>query len=74
MAAELRCGAAKKGSLRLTSQLEAVLRALEVLSLESPTDAVYGKLRARLERAGQLMVEMTGYCRTCAGNGSRDRN
>ena len=55
MAAELRCGAAKKGSLRLTSQLEAVLRALEVLSLESPTDAVYGKLRARLEQAGQLI-------------------
>ena len=55
VAAELRCGAAKKGSLRLTSQLEAVLRALEVLSLESPTDAVYGKLRARLERAGQLI-------------------
>ncbi len=55
VAAELRCGAAKKGSLRLTSQLEAVLRALEVLSLESPTDAVYGKLRARLEQAGQLI-------------------
>ena len=55
VAAELRCGAAKKGSLRLTSQLEAVLRALEVLSLKSPTDAVYGKLRARLERAGQLI-------------------
>ena len=35
VAAELRYGAAKKGSLRLTSQLEAVLRALEVLSLES---------------------------------------
>jgi tRNA(fMet)-specific endonuclease VapC len=55
VAAELRYGAAKKGSLRLTSQLEAVLRALEVLSLESPTDAVYGELRARLERAGQLI-------------------
>ena len=55
VAAELRCGAAKKGSLRLTSQLEAVLRALEVLSLKSPTDAVYGKLRARLEQAGQLI-------------------
>ena len=54
-AAELRYGAAKKGSLRLTSQLEAVLRALEVLSLESPADAVYGKLRARFERAGQLI-------------------
>jgi tRNA(fMet)-specific endonuclease VapC len=55
VAAELRYGAAKKGSLRLTSQLEAVLRALEVLSLESPTDAVYGKLRARLERVGQFI-------------------
>ena len=53
VAAELRYGAAKKGSSRLTSQLEAVLGAVDVLSLELPVDTVYGELRARLERSGQ---------------------
>jgi tRNA(fMet)-specific endonuclease VapC len=53
VAAELRYGAAKKASARLTAQLEAVLGAVEVLALESPVDAIYGETRARLERAGQ---------------------
>jgi tRNA(fMet)-specific endonuclease VapC len=52
VAAELRYGAAKKASARLTAQLEAVLGAVEVLALESPLDAIYGETRARLERAG----------------------
>lgn len=53
VAAELRYGAAKKGSARLTAQLEAVLQALPVIALESPSDATYGRLRAELETAGQ---------------------
>jgi tRNA(fMet)-specific endonuclease VapC len=53
VAAELRYGAAKARSPRLTAQLEAVLGALEVLSFEAPADASYGLLRARLEQAGQ---------------------
>jgi tRNA(fMet)-specific endonuclease VapC len=53
VAAELRYGAAKKGSRRLTAQLEAVLGALEVLPLETPADAVYGLVRTRLEQAGR---------------------
>ena len=53
VAAELRYGAAKKGSPRLTAQVEAVLGAIEVLPLEEPADAVYGVLRARLEQKGQ---------------------
>jgi len=53
VAAELRYGAAKKGSERLTRQLENVLSAVDVLALEGPTDAVYGELRARLERTGR---------------------
>jgi len=53
VAAELRFGAARKGSERLTAQLEAVLRALEVLPFEPPADRVYGSVRARLEREGQ---------------------
>jgi tRNA(fMet)-specific endonuclease VapC len=52
VAAELRYGAAKKGSQRLTAQLEAVFGALEVLPFESPADASYGQLRSQLEAAG----------------------
>jgi tRNA(fMet)-specific endonuclease VapC len=52
VAAELRYGAAKKGSSRLSSQLDAVLGALEVLPFETPADASYGFLRTCLERAG----------------------
>jgi tRNA(fMet)-specific endonuclease VapC len=55
VAAELRFGAAKRGSERLTSQLEAVLGALAVLPLECPADAVYGGVRARIERLGRPM-------------------
>ena len=53
VAAELRYGATKKGSLRLTSQLDAVLGALEILAFEAPADAAYGLLRTRLEQAGR---------------------
>jgi tRNA(fMet)-specific endonuclease VapC len=53
VAAELRYGAAKKQSTRLTAQLQAVLGALEVLPLEAPADTTYGALRARLEKAGR---------------------
>jgi tRNA(fMet)-specific endonuclease VapC len=53
VAAELRYGAAKKGSPRLSAQLEAVLGALAVLPLETPADSIYGSLRTRLERAGR---------------------
>jgi tRNA(fMet)-specific endonuclease VapC len=53
VAAELRYGATKRGSRRLSAQLEAVLGALDVLPFEAPADAAYGVLRARLERRGQ---------------------
>jgi len=53
VAAELRYGAEKKSSPRLTNQLEAVLGAIEVLPFEAPADAIYGLLRARLERSGR---------------------
>lgn len=52
VAAELRYGAAKKGSARLSAQLEAVLSALDVLPFEAPADAVYASVRAGLEEAG----------------------
>jgi tRNA(fMet)-specific endonuclease VapC len=53
VAAELRYGAAKKGSPRLTAQLEAVLGCLDVLALEAPADAACGLIRVRLEQAGR---------------------
>jgi tRNA(fMet)-specific endonuclease VapC len=52
VAAELRFGAAKRGSARLTAQLEAVLSVLEVVPLEQPADEAYGTIRAQLEQAG----------------------
>jgi tRNA(fMet)-specific endonuclease VapC len=55
VAAELRYGVAKKGSRRLAVQLETIFRGLEILPLESPSDVIYGDLRARLERLGRLI-------------------
>jgi tRNA(fMet)-specific endonuclease VapC len=52
VAAELRFGAAKLGSARLTERLEAVLAVLEIVPFEAPADAVYGRIRAQLEQAG----------------------
>jgi tRNA(fMet)-specific endonuclease VapC len=52
VAAELRFGAAKLDSPRLTERLEAVLELLEIVPFEPPADAVYGRIRARLEQAG----------------------
>ncbi|OIQ93513.1 tRNA(fMet)-specific endonuclease VapC [mine drainage metagenome] len=53
VAAELRYGAAKKGSSRLTAQLEAVLGSIEILPFETPADEAYGLIRTRLERVGK---------------------
>lgn len=55
VAAELRYGAAKRASSRLSGQLEAVLGAIDVLAFEPPADAVYGDLLAGLERKGRPM-------------------
>lgn len=52
VACELRFGAAKKGSVRLSSQVEAVLGALDVEPLDVPADEQYGVVRLALERAG----------------------
>ncbi len=53
VAAELRYGAAKRGSPRLTGQLEAVLGVLEIVPFEAPADVQYGSIRARLEQTGR---------------------
>jgi tRNA(fMet)-specific endonuclease VapC len=55
VAAEMRYGAEKKQSPRLSAQLDAVLGALEVLPFQKPADITYGVLRSRLEKAGGLI-------------------
>ena len=55
VAAELRYGAARRASPRLSAQLDAVLGALDILPLEPPADLEYGMLRAALEAAGQVI-------------------
>ncbi len=55
VAAELRYGAAKKGSARLAEQLEAILGAIDVLALEPQVDVAYGDIRTALEAAGLLI-------------------
>lgn len=52
VAAELRFGAAKRGSARLAEQLERILSALDVQAFDAPADAAYAELRTRLEAAG----------------------
>lgn len=53
VAAELKYGASRKGSLKLTNQLNAILGVLEILPLEEPVDSVYGQIRVALEKTGQ---------------------
>ncbi len=52
VACELRYGAEKKGSARLSAQLEQILSVLPVLPLDGEADRHYGKIRADLERKG----------------------
>jgi tRNA(fMet)-specific endonuclease VapC len=53
VAAELRFGARKLGSERLSRQLEAILEAIEVLPLEEPADRHYANIRWTLEQRGE---------------------
>lgn len=52
VACELRCGAAKRGSRRLTRQVEAVLGALTIRPLESDVERTYASIRVALEKKG----------------------
>ena len=52
VAAELRYGAARRGSERLGERIEAVLSALAVLAFDDPADRYYAELRTHLERRG----------------------
>ncbi|MCE7795373.1 type II toxin-antitoxin system VapC family toxin [Sphingobium sufflavum] len=52
VAGELRYGAERRGSPRLTAQLEDILELLPTLPLGDEADIHYGRLRADLERRG----------------------
>lgn len=52
-AAELRYGCAKKGSPKLTAQIEAILGSTNVLALDLPADDEYAGIRVDLEAAGK---------------------
>ena len=53
VAAELRFGAEKSGSTKLSDRVDAILSALEVLPLEAPVDRHYATLRRALGRRGK---------------------
>lgn len=55
VAAELRYGAARKGSPRLTQQIDDILGAIDVIPFEAPADLAYGQLRLRQQQAGQII-------------------
>ena len=52
VAAELRFGAAKSGSVKLTDRVDAILSALEIAPLETPVDRHYAAVRWELSRRG----------------------
>ncbi len=52
VAAELRFGATKRQSDRLSAQLEMILGVLDVQPFDAPADAAYGRLRVQLEADG----------------------
>lgn len=53
VACELRYGAAKKASPRLSERIEILLESLEVLPLDKESDRRYAEIRWHLERLGK---------------------
>ena len=55
VACELRFGARKKASPRLSERVDAVLSAMEVLPLHAPIDRIYADIRQHLASTGMLI-------------------
>ena len=55
VASELKFGARKKGSAKLTERLEIVLDAIDVLPFAAPSDRYYAKIRDLLQKKGTLI-------------------
>lgn len=58
VAGELKFGAAKRRSEKLTANLEKVLNAITIEDFKAPADAAYAELRATLEKAGTPIGQM----------------
>jgi tRNA(fMet)-specific endonuclease VapC len=52
---ELQFGARKADSMRLQKQVDAVLSAIEILSLDQPVDVEYAEIRHHLEFTGGVI-------------------
>ena len=52
VACELRYGAAKRGSRRLTRQVDAILGAVAIRPVESDVEKIYASIRVALEKRG----------------------
>lgn len=67
VAAELKFGAEKSGSIALRRNVEAILSALEILPLRPPADQRYAELRAYLELTGKTIgpndMLIAAHCR-----------
>jgi len=57
VASELRFGAAKKASPKLTARVDGILKRFSVMPFEAPADMYYGSMRAALESQGQTISE-----------------
>jgi len=55
VAAEVRFGVEKKGSVKLTKQVEAILDSIDTLPLQEGADQHYARIRAELERTGTVI-------------------
>ena len=53
VASELRYGCLKKGSPKLSRKVDEILEDIEVVALDIPADADYGRIRRDLELVGQ---------------------
>jgi len=53
VASELRYGAVKSGSRRITERVRLILSAIEILPFDSPADREYAIIRNHLTRQGQ---------------------
>ncbi len=54
-ACELRYGAVKENSRILTERVALILSIIKIWPLEAPAAEIYGKIRAALERSGNLI-------------------
>ncbi len=55
VASELRFGAEKRQSEKLSVQLDIILSAINILPFEEPSDRFYGEIRASLETRGKTI-------------------